>query len=94
MASVLKYGNVLMHLSPASASGNVSKVETPYWVSTIYQSVWTLAGPHYVEGVGVGVAGLLNWEYADYDLLDEDEQPTHTWLSGSSLSIQMSTFGK
>lgn len=74
-----------MHLSPASASG---------CVPTIYRSIWTLVGPHRVEGVGEDVAGILNWEYADYDLLDGDAQPNHTWLAGSSLSIQTLTFRK
>lgn len=37
--------------------------------------------------------GVLNWEYADYDQLNEEAQPTHSELAGSSLSIWAPTLG-
>lgn len=46
-----------MHQAPGSGSGNVSILETPFWVSGIYWGVWAIAGPHCVGGP---IAGVLN----------------------------------
>lgn len=54
--------HLFMHQSPGSASGNISKIETPYWVCGIYQRVWTIVGLHCI-GMLEGVAGVLNQEY-------------------------------
>ena len=43
---------------------------------------------------GRAIPDVLKLKYADYDLLKEEIQATHTGSTSSSLSIQVPTFGK